>query len=187
MQGYFAIATLLLLMVLVLSRVFLLRRMGIEAMHFGKLDKTDFLIPPFALFYFYIIFASALDWPKPGDELFGNEIIHWFGVVLCMLGLIFFFYSLVSFGKSFRVGIDEEHPGSLVTTGAFAISRNPIYTSFGAILIGIFLIFPNWVLLIYLVAGFWLFNRQVLREESSLKKIYGEEYEKYCKKVRRYL
>ena len=85
MQGYFAIATLLLLMVLVLSRVFLLRRMGIEAMHFGKLDKTDFLIPPFALFYFYIIFASALDWPKPGDELFGNEIIHWFGVVLCML------------------------------------------------------------------------------------------------------
>ena len=60
-----------------------------------------------------------------------------------MLGLIFSFYSLVSFGKSFRVGIDEEHPGSLVTTGAFAISRNPIYTSFGAILIGIFLIFPK--------------------------------------------
>ena len=56
MQGYFAIATLLLLMVLVLSRVFLLRRMGIEAMHFGKLDKTDFLIPSicFILFLYYL-------------------------------------------------------------------------------------------------------------------------------------
>jgi protein-S-isoprenylcysteine O-methyltransferase Ste14 len=187
MQGYFAIATVILLVVLVLSRVFLLKKMGIEAMNFGKMDKTDFLIPPFALFYFYIIFASALNLPKPGVELFSNEIVHWFGVVLCMLGLILFFLSLVSFGKSFRVGIDEDHPGSLVTTGAFAISRNPIYTAFGLILIGIFLIFTNWVLLLYLIAGFWLFNRQVLREETSLKKIYGEEYEKYCKKVRRYL
>ena len=37
----------------VLSRVLLLRRTGTRAMHFGKLDKTDFLIPPVALFYFY--------------------------------------------------------------------------------------------------------------------------------------
>ena len=25
----------------------------------GKLDRTDFLIPPFALFYFYLVFAAA--------------------------------------------------------------------------------------------------------------------------------
>lgn len=69
----------------------------------------------------------------------------------------------------------------------FAISRNPLYTAFGLVLIGIFFIFPNWVLMIYLFAGIWLFHRQVLREEESLKKIYGREYEEYCRKVRRYL
>jgi protein-S-isoprenylcysteine O-methyltransferase Ste14 len=94
---------------------------------------------------------------------------------------------LISFGKSFRVGIDEEQPGALITTGVFAISRNPIYTAFGLVLLGIFLIYANWILLLYLIAGFWLFNRQVLREEDSLKKIYGDEYIEYCKKVRRYL
>jgi protein-S-isoprenylcysteine O-methyltransferase Ste14 len=33
----------------------------------------------------------------------------------------------MSFGTSFRVGIDVEHPDKLVTTGIFAVSRNPIY------------------------------------------------------------
>jgi len=55
------------------------------------------------------------------------------------------------------------------------------------ILLGIFLIFPNWVFLLYIFAGMWAFHRQVLREEASLKEIYGEEYIEYCKRVRRYL
>jgi protein-S-isoprenylcysteine O-methyltransferase Ste14 len=161
--------------------------MGIKAMKFGENDKKDFLIPPFALLFFYLIFASALNLPKLGVELFSNEIVRWIGVALCLPGLILFLLSLISFGKSFRVGLDEDHPGPLVTTGTFAISRNPIYVAFGFILLGIFLIFPNWILLLYLVAGIWLFNRQVLREEDSLKNIYGEEYTEYGKKVRRYL
>ena len=187
MQGYFAIVTVILLVILVLSRVFMMDKMGIKAMKFGEMDKKDFLIPPFALLFFYLIVASALNLPKLGVELFSNEIIRWIGVALCILGLILFLLTLISFGRSFRVGIDEKHQGALVTTGAFAFSRNPIYIAFGLILLGIFLIFSNWILLLYLVLGIWLFNRQVLREEDSLKKIYGEEYLEYCKKVRRYL
>lgn len=187
MQGYFAIATVITLIILVLSRVYLLSKLGIKAMKFGEMDKKDFLIPPFALLFFYLIYTSAMKLPKPGNELFSNELIRWIGVAFCMLGLALFLFSLISFGKSFRVGIDEQHPGTLVTTGAFAISRNPIYTAFGSILFGIFLIFQNWIFLFIMVAGFWLFNRQVLREEDSLKKIYGDEFMEYCKKVRRYL
>lgn len=187
MQGYFTVATIVLLVVMVLFRVFLLRKMGIKAMRFGEMDKKNFIIAPFVLLFFYLIFSSTLNLPKLGAELFSNEIASWIGVVLCMLGLLLFLLSLVYFGKSFRVGIDEEKPGALITTGIFAISRNPIYTAFGFILLGIFLTFPNWILLLYLIAGFWLFNRQVLCEENSLKKIYGEEYVEYCKKVRRYL
>jgi len=186
MQRYFALTTLILLIIMVLFRVFLMRKTGIKAMKFGRIDKKDFIIIPFALLFFYIIVSSALNLPKPGAELFNNNTISWIGVVLCILGLVLFMLSLVSFGKSFRVGIDEEKPDALITTGAYAISRNPIYTAFGFVLLGIFLIIPNWILLLYLIAGFCLFNRQVLREEDSLKKIYGEEYMDYCKKVHRY-
>ena len=93
----------------------------------------------------------------------------------------------MSFGKSFRVGIDTQHPKKLVTDGIFTHSRNPIYVAFGFILIGQFLIFPNWILLIYVAAGFWLLHRQILREEEYLRKHYGEEYAQYSRRVRRYL
>lgn len=187
MKGTIAVITIMLLIIMVLFRVCQLRKMGIKAFRFGEMDKKDFIIPPFAMLFLYIVISGASDLPELGFEVFKNEAVSWIGVVLCMLGLLLFLFSIISFGKSFRVGIDEDSPGSLVTNGAFAISRNPIYTAFGITLIGIFLIIPNWILLLYIIVGFWLFNRQVLREEISLKKIYGKEYIEYCKKVRRYI
>jgi protein-S-isoprenylcysteine O-methyltransferase Ste14 len=59
--------------------------------------------------------------------------------------------------------------------------------AFTTVLLGQFLIFPNWILLVYMGAATWLFHRQVLREEEYLKKHYGEEYADYCERVRRYL
>lgn len=188
MQRYFAVLTIVLLLGMVFTRVLLMKWRGIEAMQFGKTHRTDFLIPPFALFYFYLICAAAFNLPTVSrQEFFHSEIIAWVGVLFCLAGLSFLLGSLISFGQSFRVGIDTEHPDKLVTTGVFAFSRNPIYTAFAFILFGQFLIFPNWILLIYLAAGIWLFHRQVLREEDYLKKHYGQEYLEYCKQVRRYL
>ena len=157
-------------------------------MNFGKLDRTDFLIPPFALFYFYLVFAAAFGWPTVStQEFFDSAILAWLGVLLCLAGLSLLLWSLVSFGQSFRVGIDTQHPDKLITTGVFAFSRNPIYVAFAFILLGQFLIFSNWILLLYLAAGIWLFHRQVLREEGYLKGYYGQEYLEYCSRVRRYL
>jgi protein-S-isoprenylcysteine O-methyltransferase Ste14 len=93
----------------------------------------------------------------------------------------------MSFGRSFRIGIDTDQPDTLITDGIFAFSRNPIYVAFAIILIGEFLIFPNWLTLIYLGAATWLFHRQVLREEDYLRGHYGAAYEDYCHRVRRYL
>jgi len=59
MQRYLAALTIVLLLGMVLTRVMLMKRKGIRAMYFGSIDKKDFLIPPFALFYFYVIFAAA--------------------------------------------------------------------------------------------------------------------------------
>jgi protein-S-isoprenylcysteine O-methyltransferase Ste14 len=188
MTGYPAALAIVLLLGTVLARVLLLRRAGTQAMHFGRLDKTDYLIPAVMLFYFYTIFAAAFHWPLVSTQTFFTAgVIAWIGVGLCYVGLLVLFASLVSFGRSFRVGIDVDQPDKLVTTGVFAISRNPIYVGFACVLVGQFLVFPNWVLLAYLVAGFLLFHRQVLREESFMRQHYSEEYVEYCQRVRRYL
>jgi len=188
MPKYFAALTVLLMLGMVLTRVFMMKRIGVEAMNFGKIDKTDFLIPPFALFYFYLVLAHTFNFPTVSKaELFHSEIISWIGVFFCLAGLSLLSWSLISFGRSFRVGIDTEHPDKLITSGVFAFSRNPIYVAFTCILLGQFLIFSNWILLLYMGAGIWLFHRQVLREEEYLKKHYGKEYLEYCNRVRRYL
>ena len=188
MQGYLAALTIVLLLGMVLTRVYLLRRTGKRAMHFGRIDKTDFLIPPFALFYFYTVFAAAFNLPSVSTQtFFHSELLSWVGILLCLAGLGLLLLSLVAFGKSFRVGIDVDHPDKLVTTGVFAVSRNPIYVAFGFVLFGQFLVFPNWILLVYLAAGVWLFHRQISREEEFLRQHYGQEYTEYCRRVRRYL
>ncbi len=188
MPRYFAAVTLVLVVGLVLSRVFMLRRRGVRAMRFGQLDKRDFLIPPFAVFYFYLVFAAAFGLPTVSrQEFFDSEAVAWLGVAFCLAGIVMLTWSLISFGRSFRVGIDTEQPDRLITTGIFRLSRNPIYVAFGFVLIGQFLIFPNWILLVYPLAAAWLVHRQVLLEEQYLKSHYGQEYVDYCRHVRRYL
>jgi protein-S-isoprenylcysteine O-methyltransferase Ste14 len=176
------------LLAMVLMRVAILRREGIAAMKFGAIDKSDFLIPPFAFFYFYVICAAALHWPSViHDPLFALPALMWLGVALCLAGVALMLLTLASFGSSFRVGIDTDQPDKLVTAGVFAFTRNPIYVAFGIVLLGEFLILPHWILLLYLIAGVALFHRQVLREEVHLASCYGAAYRSYCERVPRYL
>ncbi|HTP00136.1 MAG TPA: isoprenylcysteine carboxylmethyltransferase family protein [Anaerolineales bacterium] len=188
MTHYFGAITLVLLVGMVVTRVLLMKRSGRAAMQFGKTHKTDFLIPPFAAFYFYTVFAAAFGWPTVSTQVFfESEAMAWIGTLLCAVGLLLMLWSLVSFGNSFRLGIDAEHPDRLVTTGVFGFTRNPIYVAFALVLVGEFLIFPNWLLLVYTAAGIWLSHRQVLREEDHLGQHYGEENAAYCRRVRRYV
>jgi protein-S-isoprenylcysteine O-methyltransferase Ste14 len=110
MPKYFGALTIVLLLGMVLTRVFLLKRQGIRAMKLGSTDKTDLLIPPFAFFYFYVLFAAAFDWPNIGGRpFFHSEAVAWTGVLFCLAGLFLFLWSLISFRQSFRIGIDTDH------------------------------------------------------------------------------
>lgn len=188
MQAYIGIITIVLLICMVIFRVLSLKQQGIEAIEFGKKDPKDYFIPPFAVFYLYLILANAFDLPTIiHQNLFENQTMAWIGVLFCLMSLSLFLWALISFKKSFRVGLAENSSHGLITQGAFAVSRNPIYVSFAAMLIGQFLIFPSWILLIYIFAGILTFHRQILKEENFLAIQYGDEFEQYCGKVNRYL
>jgi protein-S-isoprenylcysteine O-methyltransferase Ste14 len=206
MQKYISAGAFALIIATVLIRVLSMRKSGISAFKFGKIDKNDFFIPPFVFVYFYFVIANLFNLPLFGvKSLFQGDalslagglawvdarvlvdVLAWAGALFSLFGLALMLLSLISFRSSFRVGIDEENSGGLITSGVFAFSRNPIYVAFFFVMLGEFCVFPNFVFIIYLVAACWLFNRQVLREEEFLKKHYGDEYREYCSKVRRYL
>lgn len=188
MKDYFGTAFLFLFITIVIVRIFSLKKQGIEALEFGRKDKKDFFILPFAVFYFYLIVANAFKLPTiPFQQLFQFESTYWLGMVLGILAIIFFIWTIISFKNSFRVGLVENSSHGLITNGAFSISRNPIYVSFSLLLIGQFLIFSSWILLLYLFLGPITFHRQILKEEKFLSLQFGEQYENYKLKVRRYL
>lgn len=188
MQSSLGLIIFLTFIAIVVGRNFSLKKQGIEAMEFGKKDKKDFIILPFALLYLYLLTAHAFGLPTFANEtLYFNENIAWGGVVICIIALILFVWTMLSFQQSFRVGLVNNTKQGLITKGSFSISRNPIYVSFAFMLIGQFLISASWVFLIYVFVGVLTFHRQVLKEEAFLKTQYGDAFITYCKKVRRYL
>ena len=108
------------------------------------------------------------------------------GVVLITGGLILFALAFLSFGSSWRVGIDVNTPGALVTKGVFAWSRNPIYVFLDVWFIGIFLINGTLIFLIFAVLAVAVIHWQVLQEERFLSQFYGQPYEDYRARTGRY-
>lgn len=189
-QLVLSVAFLFLFAACVAVRAAMLAKKGIRAIVFGATDKSDFLLVPFILAIAYAALAKAFGlpmWEPLAFPFWDSPAPGWVGVGLCSAAIVGMVAALVSFGESFRVGIDEENPDKLVTDGLFAYSRNPIYVCFDGFFLGLFLIHRNIVILAATVGFALLIHRQILREERFLKGHYGDEYEAYLKKVRRYL
>jgi len=99
------------------------------------------------------------------------------GVIWLGMGLIFWGYSAVYFIKYFK-------PGTLLTKGPFAICRNPIYSSIIVFIIpALGIIFHSGLTLSIALVLYIGFKISIHGETSVLRKIFGEEYDKYEKSV----
>ena len=79
-------------------------------------------------------------------------------------------------------------PKELVVSGLYKYVRNPIYVGLLLVIIGHFLWFGYWNLLIYAMFVFLLFSAVViLYEEPTLKRNFGAAYEDYLKRVPRWI
>jgi protein-S-isoprenylcysteine O-methyltransferase Ste14 len=187
---YIPILELPILIIMVIIRSQMLRRQGINAFVFGKTNKSDFLLPPIVFTFFYGIVSSVFDLPFPAifkRHFFDNQFSDILAIIICTVSLIWFLCTIIIFGKSFRVGIDENTKNELITKGTFSISRNPIYVGFITFFIGIFIAYPGILSAGFLILMSAAIHRQIIREEEFLKMHYKDEYINYCKKVRRYL
>jgi protein-S-isoprenylcysteine O-methyltransferase Ste14 len=168
----------------------MLHKRGIQAIVFGSSDKSDLVLVPIVLALVYFICANAFGfplWAPLKAQFLASQALGWIGLALCVLAIAGLAASLASFGDSFRVGIDTDKPDKLVTSGLFAISRNPIYVCFDIFFIGQILIHRSAAVLVFcILIALWI-HRQILKEEAFLDTRYGKEYSDYKAKVRRYL
>ena len=110
------------------------------------------------------------------------------GVVAFALGFIVMMWALWRFRQSGTPALPTDRASSLVTTGPFRFSRNPMYLGIVVMLLAIAWWLGSWPMLIAPV-GFWGFMSlvRIPYEEQQLRDIFGEAYASYTEKVRRWI
>jgi protein-S-isoprenylcysteine O-methyltransferase Ste14 len=129
-----------------------------------------------------ILLSTALHLAHPW-RLHGNRRLHR-GVGWTLVGAG---VAISSSAVRAAYDVDLERTSALVSTGPYAISRNPMYVGWTSLYLGAALITQNtWMFLsLPLVGG--IIHREVLREEEALEGAFEEEYFRYRKLVRRYI
>jgi protein-S-isoprenylcysteine O-methyltransferase Ste14 len=102
------------------------------------------------------------------------------------LGYVLLIPGLVYWGTAVTQLLVGFPKGKLVTTGAYGIARNPIYSSAAFfILPAVALLTTSWVYFIpsvFLVTGVVIF---IGEEEQQLRRVFGRAYEDYLSRVDR--
>jgi protein-S-isoprenylcysteine O-methyltransferase Ste14 len=146
-------------------------------------------IPPLAL----VIAAAFIMWlggcylPTLNFRFPFQSIAAWMigltGALASALGVIEF--------RRAKTTVDPTKPGaasSLVRTGIYRRTRNPMYVGFLLILAGWVAAVANVASLLVLPAFVFYMNRfQIKPEERALTTIFGDEFKAYCSETRRWI
>tara|TARA_A100001015_G_scaffold20534_1_gene23508 strand:+ start:847 stop:1290 length:444 start_codon:yes stop_codon:yes gene_type:complete len=111
-------------------------------------------------------------------------------VVILFIGIIFIISAVIQFiNRKTTVNPTKPHKTTtLVITGIYKVTRNPMYL--GMLLIIISFAFYKTSIISLVLIPFFIFyiNKfQIEPEEYEMRKKFGKEYEDYCKKVDRWI
>lgn len=144
-------------------------------------------IPPIWL----LGFALLARWQAQSFNLgltFGSDWASFLGGLCFGGGALLLLLALMEMRKHRTTVVPHLEAASLVTSGIFKYSRNPIYLGDALMLLGLILWWDA-VLALPLVALFIFVmeKRFIIPEENALRRKFGAEFARYCLKTRRFV
>lgn len=110
------------------------------------------------------------------------------GTLLAVAGIVGTFVAQLAMGASWRIGLDPAERTTLVTTGPFAVVRNPIFSTMGLTAAGLTLMAPTVVGAAGLAALVLALEIQVRGvEEPYLVRTHGDAYRAYARRTGRFI
>lgn len=130
-----------------------------------------------------LMWAVARSDLSPGPTLAAALLIAALGTTICLAGVLSF--------RRARTTVNPLHPEratALVDSGIYRFTRNPMYLGFAIILMAWAVLLGS-LLALSGVAVFVLYmNRfQIRPEERALNALFGDEFSRYCARVRRWV
>lgn len=144
------------------------------------------LLPPY-LFAICILAMIGLDQLLPVKDVL-NAPWRYIGLAVIAAGVAINLTSALMFRRLNTNIVTFLDPGSVVDTGPFAHTRNPMYLGFTLALLGVAVLLGSLMTLIPVVVFFIAADRWYIPfEERRLENIFGNEYQNYCDRVRRWI
>jgi len=144
--------------------------------------------PPAVALLFGVLMWLSSSLLSPVEVPFGPRVTV--ALVLASVGLVFGLTGMVSFWRA-KTTINPTKPtatSTLVTSGAFRFTRNPMYLSLLLYLLAWAVYLSNWLALLFLPVFVLYINQfQIKPEERALSSLFGPEYAAYKGRVRRWL
>jgi protein-S-isoprenylcysteine O-methyltransferase Ste14 len=165
---------------------------GGAAMRRRKIDMEG--LPPIGKNLFHLSkLVMAIPWTAMILQAFGLNLspvrvplpLRWISLGLWVFGFGLMLAGRIGLGSSFRIGCPKDEI-SLRTDGIFRYSRNPIYLGIYITVLAASLYTLNPLVLIAGAGVAVVHHRIVLAEEECLRKMFGQAYEEYCRRVGRY-
>jgi protein-S-isoprenylcysteine O-methyltransferase Ste14 len=152
-------------------------------------NGLELKIPPVALVLVFalLMWMSARHLGRMNFQIPFQRMLAWtmgiLGMGICTLGILEF--------KRARTTVNPTKPqstSSLVRSGIYRHTRNPMYLGFLFILAGWAIVMAN-VVAFAVLPGFVIYmNRfQIIPEERALTSIFGGEFKGYCSTARRWI
>ena len=154
-------------------------------------DTTDtanvIFRPPFA-WAVAVLAGLALNWLMPLPFVPAAAPAGWLGAMVFVLALALFSWAIVTITRAGSNVPTKLPTTTIVDSGPFRFTRNPIYTGMFLGLIGLAIAFDNLWLLVTLVPFVLVIRYGVVaREEDYLERKFVDVYRGYRSRVRRWL
>ena len=154
----------------------------------GTADTAQVIIRPPIAWALAVLAGLALNWLMPLPFVPGMLPAGWLGATVFALALVLVAWAIATMTRSGSNVPTSLPTTTIVGTGPYRFTRNPIYLGMFLGLAGLAIAFDNLWLLATLVP-FALVIRYgvVAREEAYLERKFGDVYGRYRARVRRWL
>jgi protein-S-isoprenylcysteine O-methyltransferase Ste14 len=151
-------------------------------------DTAQVIIRPPIAWALAVLAGLALNWLMPLPFVPGMLPAGWLGATVFALALVLVAWAIATMTRTGSNVPTSLPTTTIVETGPYRFTRNPIYLGMFLGLVGLAIAFDSLWLLVMLVP-FTLAIRYgvVAREEAYLERKFGDAYRQYRARVRRWL
>ena len=151
-------------------------------------DEVGMLAPPPLIFLVPIAAAWGVEWlvafPIGGPA----SVRGLAGIVAVAIGFALGLAAVGWFVVCRTPVVPLTPTTTIVRTGPYRFTRNPMYLGFVVASIGIALLMNSWWVLVFLPVAIVAIDRGVIvREEQYLRNKFGAEYDEFARSVRRWI